>query len=191
MSKSLGNGVDPLDIISSHGADALRFTIATMATNTQDVRMPVVHDPATRKNTSPKFDIGRNFCNKLWNAARFVLSSLEAREGEAPSEPSSGFPSGTAARTEARPPGDAIDETQWTLADRWIVSRFNRAVESANAALADYRFDQYAKACYDFFWGDFCDWYVEAIKPALRDPARKEQTAHVLAALLDGALRLM
>jgi valyl-tRNA synthetase len=77
------------------------------------------------------------------------------------------------------------------LADRWIVSRFNRAVESANAALADYRFDQYAKACYDFFWGDFCDWYVEAIKPALRDPARKEQTAHVLAALLDGALRLM
>ncbi|MDB5323621.1 MAG: valS [Phycisphaerales bacterium] len=172
MSKSLGNGVDPLDIISSHGADALRFTIATMATNTQDVRMPVVHDPATNKNTSPKFDIGRNFCNKLWNAARFAFSQLE--DGLA-----------------ASAAGSSVDESKWSLADRWIVSRFNRAVESANAALADYRFDQYAKACYDFFWGDFCDWYVEAIKPALRDPARKEQTAHVLAALLDGALRLM
>jgi valyl-tRNA synthetase len=172
MSKSLGNGVDPLDIISSHGADALRFTIATMATNTQDVRMPVVHDPATNKNTSPKFDIGRNFCNKLWNAARFAFSQLE--DGLA-----------------ASAAGSSVDESKWSLADRWIVSRFNRAVESANAALADYRFDQYAKACYDFFWGDFCDWYVEAIKPALRDSARKEQTAHVLAALLDGALRLM
>ena len=77
------------------------------------------------------------------------------------------------------------------FADRWIVSRFNRAVEEANAALAAYRFDQYAKACYDFFWRDFCDWYVEAIKPAMKDPARAGQTANVLAAVLDGALRLM
>src|SRR5213595_2539141 len=76
MSKSLGNGVDPLDIIESHGADALRFTLTHMSTQTQDVRMPVERDSTTGKNTSGKFDLGRNFCNKLWNAARFALMSL-------------------------------------------------------------------------------------------------------------------
>jgi valyl-tRNA synthetase len=65
MSKSLGNGVDPLDIIHSHGADAMRFTLAKMTTNTQDVRLPVVQDPATGRNSSTKFDEGRNFANKL------------------------------------------------------------------------------------------------------------------------------
>src|SRR5437588_12872 len=77
------------------------------------------------------------------------------------------------------------------MTDHWIVSRFNRAVEESNAALKVYRFDVYAKACYDFFWRDFCDWYVEAIKPALKDAARAGQAANVLAAVLDGALRLM
>ena len=72
------------------------------------------------------------------------------------------------------------------MADRWIVSRFNRTVAECDDALANYRFDQYAKACYDFFWGDFCDWYLEAIKPAMRDPQRAGQTANVLAAVLDG-----
>src|SRR5438045_8617514 len=76
MSKSLNNGVDPLDIIDSHGADAMRFTLTLMTTQTQDVRMPVEKDAKTGKNTSPKFDIGRNFCNKLWNAARFALTRL-------------------------------------------------------------------------------------------------------------------
>lgn len=77
------------------------------------------------------------------------------------------------------------------MPDRWIVSRFNRTVEDASAHLRNYRFDHYAKACYDFFWGDFCDWYIEAAKPALRDPNRAGQTANVLASVLDGALRLM
>jgi valyl-tRNA synthetase len=166
MSKSKGNGVDPVDVIETHGADALRFTLATMATETQDVRMPVKKD-AQGRNTSDKFDLGRNFCNKLWNAARFAISNLESIPAEPP------------------------DERRWSLADRWIVSRFNRTVEESNAALGVYRFDVYAKACYDFFWRDFCDWYVEAIKPALRDPSRAGQTASVLAAVLDGALRLM
>ncbi len=77
MSKSKGNGVDPVDIINSHGADAMRFTLASMATETQDIRMPVVKDPKTGTNTSPKFDIGRNFSNKIWNASRFILSNVE------------------------------------------------------------------------------------------------------------------
>ena len=218
MSKSLGNGIDPLDIIATHGTDAMRFTLASMATNTQDMRMPVtVIDPYTNepaepkwttiaggytvmepklfskndqgkpfwtsygvsigankgsdlpvaRNTSPKVDLGRNFANKLWNAARFVLMSIE---GVAP-EPS--------------------DELKWSMADRWIVSRFNRTVAECDEAVASYRFDQYARACYDFFWRDFCDWYVEASKPAMKDPARHGQTANILAATLDGALRLL
>ncbi|HEV2295101.1 MAG TPA: valine--tRNA ligase [Tepidisphaeraceae bacterium] len=175
MSKSLGNGVDPLDIISSHGADAMRFTLTLMTTNTQDVRMPVERDPKSGKNTSPKFDIGRNFCNKVWNAVRFAIMNLEeARRHE-----------GTEARREE------VDETRWSLADRWIVSRFNRTIAACDEALTNYRFDQYAKGCYDFFWGDLCDWYLEAIKPAMRDPARQGQTANVLAAVLDGSLRLL
>jgi valyl-tRNA synthetase len=77
------------------------------------------------------------------------------------------------------------------MADRWIVSRFNRTVAACDDALTDYRFDQYAKSCYDFFWGDLCDWYLEAIKPAMRDPQRAGETANVLAAVLDGSLRLL
>jgi valyl-tRNA synthetase len=166
MSKSKGNGVDPVDIIETHGADALRFTLTLMATETQDARLPVKKDAAGR-NTSDKFDIGRNFANKLWNAARFALANLE---NAAPQPAESGGLS---------------------LPQRWILSRFNRAVQEADAALEVYRFDQYAKTCYDFFWRDFCDWYVEAIKPSLKESAAAGQAAGVLAAVLDGALRLM
>jgi valyl-tRNA synthetase len=167
MSKSKGNGVDPVDIIEAYGADALRFTLTQMATETQDVRMPVKKN-AAGKNTSEKFDAGRNFCTKLWNAARFALSNLSN---------STGVP--------------ASAGTVLSLQDRWIISRFNQAVHDTNQALTAYRFDQYAKAIYDFFWRDFCDWYVEAAKPAMKDPARSGATSTVLAAVLDGVLRLM
>jgi valyl-tRNA synthetase len=219
MSKSKGNGVDPVDIIDTHGADALRFTLTQMATETQDARMPVqavcphcgerfdnpegkaqivncpkCKKPMTRpfenaagsdeaplcKMTSKRFDEGRNFCTKLWNAGKFVLSNLESSAGMVGS-PTMG--AGTTVAETTKPVG--------SLADRWIVSRFNRAVEESNAALATYRFDQYAKACYDFFWRDFCDWYVEAAKPAMKDPARSTATANTLATVLDGVLRLM
>jgi valyl-tRNA synthetase len=167
MSKSKGNGVDPVDVIDTHGADALRFTLALMATETQDVRMPVRKD-AQGRNTSEKFDIGSRFCNKIWQVAHFfAIPNLAAIAPE------------------------PVDESKWTLSDRWIVSRFGAAVREANAAMEVYRFDQYAKTCYDFFYGDFCDWYVEAAKPLLKNPATVGQTANVLAAILDGSLRLM
>ena len=168
MSKSKGNGVDPVDVIDTHGADALRFTLTMMATETQDVRMPVKKDSQGR-NTSDKFDLGSRFCNKIWQVANFfVIANLE------------------------KTPPEPADSSKWTPADKWIISRFNRAVAEVDAALAAYRFDQYAKICYDFFYGDFCDWYVEASKLALKqDPSRAGQTANILAAILDGSLRLM
>ena len=93
--------------------------------------------------------------------------------------------------TKRRSDGGKEDAPSLSLADRWIVSRFSRTVAAAEDALRNYRFDQYAKTCYDFFWGDLCDWYLEAIKPAMRDEQRAPQTANVLAAVLDGSLRLM
>ncbi|HEX8340053.1 MAG TPA: valine--tRNA ligase [Tepidisphaeraceae bacterium] len=169
MSKSLGNGVDPLDIISSHGADAMRYTLASMTTHTQDVRLPVERDLATGKNTSLKFDLGRNFANKIWNAARFVLMQIE---GVALADPAE-----TASRL--------------SLADRWILSKLSRAIADADAAIDGYRFDQYAKTLYDFFWRDLCDWYLEAAKPQMKDAAQRSVTARVLATLLDASMRLL
>ena len=167
MSKSKGNGVDPVEIIDTHGADALRFTLATMATETQDVRLPVKKD-AQGRNTSEKFDLGRNFCTKLWNASKFVLSQLASTP---------------------HPTSDIANPT--SLPDQWILSRLAATLAAVETALETYRFDAYAKSLYDFFWGDFCDWYLEAIKPAMKDPARGSSTAAVLAAVLDAALRLL
>ncbi len=169
MSKSLGNGVDPLDIIASHGADAMRFTLCQMTTQTQDVRMPVEKDAKTGKNTSPKFDIGRNLCNKLWNAARFALTILERH----PVQGSAAFP---------------IDPQQLSLADRWMLSRLTAATAAINTAQRNYQFKDYADALYDLLWRDFCDWYLESIKPTL---ATDPNQPAVLRLVLDAILRLM
>lgn len=171
MSKSLGNGVDPLDIIESHGADAMRFTLCQMTTQTQDVRMPVEKDPKTGKNTSPKFDIGRNLCNKLWNAARFALTMLERH-------PVTGSAAG----------GFPIDPQQLSLADRWMLSRLTAATAAINTAVRNYQFKDYADALYDLLWRDFCDWYLESIKPTL---ATDPNQPAVLRLVLDAILRLM
>ncbi|MFA7236978.1 MAG: valine--tRNA ligase [Phycisphaeraceae bacterium] len=172
MSKSLGNGVDPLDIIATHGADAMRFTLALMTTQTQDVRMPVERDAASGKNTSPKFDVGRNFCNKLWNAGRFAMEVLgESRDG------------GTKGRR------DEVKER--SLADRWILSRLARTVKAVDEALGAFQFSAYVQALYDFFWRDLCDWYLEAIKPVARtDTPEGEAARATLAACLDAVLRM-
>ncbi len=168
MSKSLGNGIDPLDIIDSHGADAMRFTLAAMTTQTQDVRMPVeaMTLPDGRQcNTSPKFDLGRNFCNKLWNASRFVLMNIEGAPAWAQISPRA------------------------HLSDAWILSRLNRTISEASQAIAAYRFNELADTLYHFTWDDLCDWYVEIAKARTADGDQTPRA--ILAHCLDTVLRLL
>lgn len=169
MSKSLGNGLDPLDIISSHGSDAMRFTLCQMTTQTQDVRMPMVKDSATGRNTSPKFDLGRNFANKLWNAARFTMSML-----------------GSAGTTTPHPTSDIPHPT--SLIDRWMLSRLEASVGEITSSIENFEYSNYAQSVYDLLWRDFCDWYLEAIKPTVTSNPQQQA---VLRATLDTILRLL
>ncbi|UCG55611.1 MAG: valine--tRNA ligase [Phycisphaerales bacterium] len=170
MSKSLGNGIDPLVAIDSHGADAMRFTLASMTTDTQDIRMPVVSMtlPDGRKaNTSPKFDIGRNFCNKLWNASRFAMMNLD---GVDPAK---------------------FDRNKLDITDRWILSRLSGTVSEVTQALEQYKYSEPLSQLYRFFWNDFCDWYLEWVKPRMQDQQQKLIAQNVLAFVLDQILRLL
>jgi valyl-tRNA synthetase len=170
MSKSLGNGIDPLVAIDSHGADAMRFTLAQMTTETQDIRMPVSHIqlPDGRKvNSSPKFDIGRNFCNKLWNASRFAMMNLDGIDP------------------------DAFDASKLDTTDRWILSRLARTIQDVNSQLEQFKFNEPVNTLYRFFWNDLCDWYLEWIKPRMADPAGRPIAQNVLAFVLDQTIRLM
>jgi valyl-tRNA synthetase len=194
MSKSLGNGVDPMDIIHSHGADAMRFTLAQMTTQTQDVRLPV-EKTASGGNTSPRFDGGRNFANKLWNAVRFAMTSLSPRERvDASSRPGEGGPgrqqnsmrTGTSDVPSPQPsPGGRGSQS---IADRWILSRTARAIDDVTAALRAYDFHNYANRLYQFVWNDFCDWYLEAIKPTIKESPQQQA---VLREVLSVILRLL
>ena len=170
MSKSLGNGIDPLVAINSHGADAMRFTLASMTTDTQDIRMPVVPMtlPDGRKaNTSPKFDIGRNFCNKLWNASRFALMNLE---GIDPAK---------------------FDPDRMNITDKWILSRLAKTVSEVTESLDSFKYSEPLAQLYKFFWNDFCDWYLEWVKPRMQDEQQKPIAQNVLAFVLDQILRLL
>jgi len=170
MSKSLGNGIDPLVVINSHGADAMRFTLASMTTDTQDIRMPVVLmklPDGRQENTSPKFDIGRNFCNKLWNASRFAMMNLEGTD-------------------QAK-----FDPNKMDITDRWILSRLARTIREVTQALDQFKFSEPLAQLYKFFWNDFCDWYLEWIKPRMQDDRKKAVAQNVLAFVLDQVLRLL
>jgi valyl-tRNA synthetase len=170
MSKSLGNGIDPLVAIDSHGADAMRFTLASMTTDTQDIRMPVVLmtlPDGRQANTSPKFDIGRNFCNKLWNASRFALMNIEGLD-----------PAG-------------FDAAKMDIADRWILSRLAATRDEVTDSLNAFQFSEPLGQLYHFFWNDFCDWYLEWIKPRMRDDQSRPIAQNVLAFVLDATLRLL
>ena len=170
MSKSLGNGIDPLVAIDSHGADAMRFTLASMTTDTQDIRMPVAEMalPDGRKvNTSPKFDIGRNFCNKLWNASRFAMMNLEGIDP------------------------NSFDAAQMDVTDRWILSRLASTLAAVTESLDAFKFSEPLSHLYRFFWNDFCDWYLEWVKERMRDESRRGVAQNVLAFVLDNALRML
>ena len=172
MSKSLGNGVDPVDIIEKYGADALRFTLASMCTETQDVRMPVDTEtlPDGRTiNVSPRFEVGRNFCNKLWQAATgFVIPNL--------------------ADHNPRP----LAPADLSLADRWILSSLQSCIEAVDRELSEYRSGEALTQIYRFFWNAYCDWYVELVKPRIRAGGDDAQTARqVLVWVLDQVVRLL
>jgi valyl-tRNA synthetase len=142
-----------------------------------------VKKDAEGRNTSEKFDIGRNFATKIWNASRFVIGQLSTGV--------TGVPPVSDAQPAAIAAIQGRDARDTSLPDRWILSRLAATLTDLETALSTYRFDAYAKAVYDFFWGDFCGWYLEAIKPAMKDPARAPATAAVLGATLDASLRIL
>ncbi|MGL6076336.1 MAG: valine--tRNA ligase [Fimbriiglobus sp.] len=212
MSKTKGNGADPLDIIDIYGTDAMRYGMVALATETQDSRMPISNvcphcgtlipqkkehqsgktkkivcpgnkpigiecgkafrpsgpwtdedtELLTAKAASDRFELGRNFANKLWNATRFILMNLE------------GYTPGT------------IDLASLTVEDRWIVSRLATTTQAMNSALDGYRFAEASRLLYEFTWSEFCDWYIEMSKSRRSDPTCQR----VLLGVLDGILRL-
>ncbi|MHC4203644.1 MAG: valine--tRNA ligase [Planctomycetota bacterium] len=170
MSKSLGNGIDPLVAIDSHGADAMRFTLASMATDTQDIRMPVAAmtlPDGRQANTSPKFDIGRNFCNKLWNASRFAMMNLDGID-----------PAG-------------FEPDKMDITDKWILSRLTDTISETTGSLDEFKYSEPLAQIYRFFWNDFCDWYLEWAKSRMQDEQKRPIAQNVLAFVLDQTLRLL
>lgn len=208
MSKSKGNGVDPLDVMDKFGADALRFGIAYLTTETQDIRMPVEFEcpycnkliEQTKKNrilprvkckycdgefstqwaetpedkalprgavVSDRFELGRNFCNKLWNASRFALMNLEGFE-PAPVKPE-----------------------ELMVEDRWVLSRLATVTDEVTVALTEYRYADAARALYGFAWDEFCSFFVEMVKSRLADESTRPVAQRILAYTLDTLLRLL
>lgn len=144
LSKSLGNSPDPLNVIDKYGADAVRFTMIYLSPLGQDVKM----DVNVETQDIPSVEIGRNFGNKIWNAGRFIIMKQEQILSD------SGLKSNS----------ELLNDSELTLADRWILSRLNTAIADIDDALDNFRVNDYSKILYDFIWRDFCDWYVEIIK---------------------------
>ncbi|QDT06566.1 Valine--tRNA ligase [Rubripirellula lacrimiformis] len=208
MSKSKGNGVDPNDVIDKFGPDALRFGLARLATDTQDVRMPVQYEcPAceklidqTKKNrslpkmacpeckaefstqwaeteadkslpkaavVSERFETARNFVNKLWNAARFVMMNMDGYQPQ------------------------SIDVDALPLEDKWLLSRLSSVTTQVTEGIEHYRFAEVSRLLYDFAWDEFCSFYVEIAKPRLADESQRALTQSVMAHGLDTLLRLL
>ena len=211
MSKTAGNGVDPLDIIEMFGTDALRFGMIQLDSETQDARMPVMYrcphcaqsfsqlpehmrKPAIKckhckkefatqfasaeqigqlglgRLFSDRFEMGRNFCNKIWQAATgVVLANLEGDQGiKGSRDQGSGAPLPTSPPSHLPTPAfRALKLPDLEVEDRWILSRLRHTLERIDTRYAHYQLNDVAAALYDFFWGDFCDWYLELVKPRL------------------------
>ena len=159
MSKSLGNGIDPIEVIDQYGSDALRFTLLTTSTPGNDTKLDVTRIAGNR-----------NFANKIWNAARFVIGQTEGAGGGIPAP-------------EALQPK--------TLADRWILSRLARLTSETTRLMEDYQFGEAGRQLFEFFWSEYCDWYLEVAKRQLQDARLRENTAQILRSALDTALRLL
>ncbi|HLZ43705.1 MAG TPA: valine--tRNA ligase [Candidatus Sulfotelmatobacter sp.] len=175
MSKTKGNVIDPLEIIERFGTDATRFTLAAMAAPGTDIAF-----------NESRTDGYRAFANKIWNAARFMFMNVDRVEpGLRPGTADGGCPHTGVAGFQVS-----------ALEDRWILSRFNRVAADVHGALETFRFHEAANRIYDFFWGEFCDWYLELIKPRLNfEEGGDTNTAKVACAnlvnLFDAALRLL
>lgn len=210
MSKSKGNGIDPLDVIDKFGADALRFGMANLTTETQDVRLPVqfecpdsdcqhaivqtvknrvlpvIECPQCKKKfrtqwaesesdlalprgpvISERFEVARNFVNKLWNASRFAMLNLEGYQAA------------------------AIEESDLTVEDRWILSRLHTVSNNVTQSLENYRYAEAMREMYDFAWDNFCSFFVEILKDRFADPQRRPHAQRILVFALDQLLRML
>lgn len=157
MSKTKGNTIDPVVIIDKYGCDALRFTMTSLCTyGGQDIKI-----------SDERFEYGRNFANKIWNASRFVLMNLDGVDN------------------------NDIDYSKLTIADKWILDKLNNTAKEVNANIENYRIGETAHTLYDFFWNSYCDWYVEIAKVQLQDESIKLNTQRVLRYVLDMSLRLL
>ncbi|MCL2442599.1 MAG: valine--tRNA ligase [Treponema sp.] len=161
MSKSLGNGIDPLELVDEFGSDAMKFTLAFLCAQGQDVLVD-----------KDSFKLGSKFANKIWNASRYILMNLDGRE--------------------------LIKNPELNAADKWIYSRLNNAAKSMHEAFFSYRYNDAAQTAYEFFWNDFCDWYVEATKLSMKGSdsadatsAEKDRATTVLLDVLSESLRLL
>ena len=159
MSKSLGNGIDPLEVVEKYGADTLRFMLITGNTPGNDMRF-----------YWERVEASRNFANKIWNASRFVLMNLEGFTGQAP------------------------QAEQLTLADRWILSRYDNVAKAVSDNLGRFELGEAARLVYEFLWGEYCDWYIEMAKPRLynkEEAAQRAVAQYVLWEVLEGTMRLL
>lgn len=173
MSKSKGNGIDPLLMIDKYGADALRFTlIKKVAGAGQNISF----DYDRQKDESISVEASRNFANKLWNAARFVMMNLD---GKTPDELKI---------------SEVIEASNLEKSDRWILSRFHQTVRQTREQIAHYGLGEAANGLYNFIWGDFCDWYIELVKSRLwldKTAPTRITAQQTLAYVLEGTLKLL
>ncbi|WP_072499528.1 valine--tRNA ligase [Olsenella phocaeensis] len=168
MSKSKGNGVNPMELMEKYGADAMRFNLLTLITNNQDVKFDANIDKKTKALIdSPRTEQARGFVTKIWNASRFVQMNLDGYE-----------------------PGPALAQTP---EDAWMLSRLARAVRTATSQLEAYEFGDYARDIQSFFWNEVCDWYIELCKGRLLDgvAAERLQVQRNLVFVLDVSMRLL